>query len=153
MAITPNTTFSSGAILTATQMNQLPWGIIARSTATAAQNGIGTSATDLTGLSVTWTAVAGRSYRLTATTQFIYASGSPAVAVFKIVTSGGTQVQETNVVGSATVYSAAHLSTVVSPAAGSVTYKVQGNVNSGTMNVFAASNAPIFLMVEDLGTA
>jgi hypothetical protein len=59
-----NTTFVSGAILTAAQMNNLPWGQVGYATK-ASDQAISTEA-DIASLSVTWTAVAGRVYKFTA---------------------------------------------------------------------------------------
>ena len=56
-----NTAFSSGAVLTSTQMNNLPFGYVANANSSTAQTGI-TTETDLTGLTVTFTAVANRRY-------------------------------------------------------------------------------------------
>ena len=64
MAITPNTTFTAGNILTAAQMNRLPWGIMGYAQATASQSGI-TTETNVTGLSVTFTADSTRYYKTT----------------------------------------------------------------------------------------
>ena len=56
-----NTTFTTGQVLTATQQNNLPFGLVASATATASQTGISTEV-DLTSLTVTFTAVTGRTY-------------------------------------------------------------------------------------------
>ena len=59
-----NTTFTSGAILTAAQMYNLPWGQVGY--ASKATDQAITTEADISGLSVTWTAVAGRVYKFTA---------------------------------------------------------------------------------------
>jgi hypothetical protein len=56
-----NTTFTSGQVLTAAQQNNMPFGVVDYKSGTTAQTGINT-ATDITGLSITWTAIAGRVY-------------------------------------------------------------------------------------------
>lgn len=64
MAIAPNTTFVSGAILTAAQMNALPWGITALATSTTTYT-LTTTETIATGMTLSFTAVANRYYRIT----------------------------------------------------------------------------------------
>jgi len=56
-----NTTFTTGQVLAATQQNNMPFGVVDYKSGTTAQTGINT-ATDITGLSITWTAIAGRVY-------------------------------------------------------------------------------------------
>jgi hypothetical protein len=56
-----NTTFVTGAVYTAAQANNFPFGVVDYKSGTTAQTGINT-ATDITGLSITWTAIAGRVY-------------------------------------------------------------------------------------------
>lgn len=150
-----------GDVLSASVWNQdvventvsLPRGVVGYAQVTAAQNGIGTAITDLTSLSVTFTALAGRRYRITGFAQWIYASGSPAVGVLRITDGANIQISESNMPGSAAVFTTWHVQAVVTPSAGSVTYKLRANVNSGTINVTASSTAPVFIMVEDLGAA
>jgi hypothetical protein len=64
MAVTPNTTFSSGAILTAAQMNRFGRGIMATpATSTTTDSTITT--TEEVMLTYTFTAVSGRMYQIT----------------------------------------------------------------------------------------
>jgi hypothetical protein len=63
MAISPNTNFTSGQILTAAQQNQFPRGIVAFNESTSTV-GVGTSTT-LTITASTFTAVANRYYKIT----------------------------------------------------------------------------------------
>jgi hypothetical protein len=64
MAVTPNTTFSSGAILTAGEMNRLPRGIMA-TPATSITTDSTITTTEEIMLSYTFTAVNARMYLLT----------------------------------------------------------------------------------------
>ena len=65
MAISPNTTFVSGAIYTASQANAYGFSTVAMTkTTTMSQSGV-TTAVDLTGATVTWTALANRNYKVT----------------------------------------------------------------------------------------
>jgi hypothetical protein len=64
MAINPNTDFSSGAVLTAAQQNRFPRGVMALATSST-NYVLTTTLTATTGMSVTFTAVANRYYKIT----------------------------------------------------------------------------------------
>ena len=68
-----NTTFTSGAILTAAQMNNLPWGVALNGKKTTSDTGatLNTETTIVTG---SITAVTGRLYRMTYFEPNLYAS-------------------------------------------------------------------------------
>jgi len=72
-----NTTFTSGAILTAAQMNNLPWGIVAATAGGTSGSGYVRNTTvavpitavggDVSGMTITWTALSTRIYKVTVT--------------------------------------------------------------------------------------
>ena len=64
MAINPNTQFSSGAVYTADQANRFPRGVMALATSSTSYV-LTTTLTATTGMSVTFTAVANRYYKIT----------------------------------------------------------------------------------------
>jgi len=64
MAINPNTDFSSGAVLTAAQQNRFPRGVMALATSTTSYT-LTTTETIATGMTVTFTPVLNRYYRIT----------------------------------------------------------------------------------------
>jgi hypothetical protein len=64
MAINPNTDFSSGAVLTAAQQNRFPRGVMALATSTTSYT-LTSVEVIATGMTVTFTAVANRYYRIT----------------------------------------------------------------------------------------
>ena len=64
MAIDPNTDFSSGAVLTAAQQNRFPRGVMALATSTTSYT-LTLTETIATGMSVNFTAVANRYYKIT----------------------------------------------------------------------------------------
>jgi len=151
---TPNTTFTAGQILTAAQQNNFPFGIVAETT--LASNYANTAGTfDITGLSVTFTGVASRKYLIVA--MFNLANNGNNVSQVFIATSSGTQLAEgyhgpigNNNVGTATIY------TIVTPGAGSVTYKTQLSLTAGTTTVYGtATRASLAsrMFVLDIGTA
>jgi hypothetical protein len=85
-----NTTFVSGAILTASQMNNLPWGQVGLATKTTDQ--AVTTKDDLAGLSVTFTAVAGRVYEASLSINIFANTGLTDASVF--ITDGTTDYME-----------------------------------------------------------
>jgi hypothetical protein len=64
MAISPNDTFTSGQILTAQECNQFPFGVVALASSTTTYT-LTTTETIATGMTVTFTAIANRYYKIT----------------------------------------------------------------------------------------
>ena len=159
MAITPNTDFTSGQILTAQQQNNFPRGLVAIATSVTTQNGI-TAETLSTGMSLSFTAVANRNYKV------IYREGT----LSKVTTSAQVdlRVRLTNLAGTevaagtfymvAGVNNSAEISIVKTFTAGAVTLVGTATTQAGgTVNLrrdlFAANLAAASLEVYDMGTA
>jgi hypothetical protein len=152
VAITPNTTFTAGNVLTAAQMNRLPWGIMGQASATANQTGI-TTATDVTGLSVTFTANSTRYYR---TTVYVYSSVQNTAAGFpEVRITDGSNVQKQTCVFQLGAGGQApfHFSVVETGLSGSTTRKARATTTAGTLLLAATSTGPMFIVVEDIGQA
>jgi len=64
MAIAPNNTFTSGQVLTAAECNAFPFGIVQRAVSSTDYT-LTTSAAIATGMTVTFTAIADRYYKIT----------------------------------------------------------------------------------------
>jgi hypothetical protein len=148
-----NTTFTSGAVLTAAQMNNLPWGVVGTATRVAGDVTLGPAQTDITSMSITFTAVAGRIYRATW-----------SVNALKNTTAGWTEAfftDSANVIYGASIgYTIAGqwvnlsgVSLVSGLTAGSKTFKLRLQVENDTSLVVANSNLPCQLMIEDMGAA
>ena len=148
-----NTTFTTGAVLTSAQMNNLPWGAMGTAVRTAGNVSLGPTQADITSMSITFTAVAGRLYRATW-----------SVNVQKISSSGWTEAfctDSANVVyGIAIAYtvagSYANLSGTTifnNLTAGSKTFKLRLECEANTATVIATSGAPCVFMIEDIGAA
>jgi hypothetical protein len=155
MAISPNTTFVSGAILTAAQQNAFGFSAMALATnTTASQAGI-TGVTDLTGMSVTFTAIANRNYKVS---YHIYGIPTVTNACYSVnLQEGATikQVANTNggVAAIGTTISGLYVGTF---SAGSHTLKLTGQLtggSTGTIKFEAASVLPWIFLVEDIGPA
>ena len=147
-----NTTFVSGAVLTAAQMNALPWGTVGKVTRSTGDVTINTLA-DITGMTLTFTAVANRVYKATwlvngnknaasrDSTNVYFTTGANAiVGNISLITMGSTNVGLN--------FSASCYFTV---AAGSVTYKLRGFSSSGDLVINANATVPCFLIIEDVG--
>lgn len=130
-------------------------GYVTGATSTTTQSGITSGTyTDATGLSVTWDAVAGRRYKISA---FLRCTQSTAVGAVEVLITTGANVQvhrdtmtlNTNDTGSFNPW------TIVTPAAGSVTYKVRFVTFSGGGTVATTLDATQMgrIMVEDIGPA
>jgi len=151
--MTINTTFVSGDVLTAAQMNNLPWGVIGYVSRTAGNVTLGPTQADITSMTTTFTAVTGRLYR-----------ASWSVNIQKLTSSGWTEAfltDSTNAIqGIAIAYtvtnSYANLSssTILSGlTAGSKTFKLRLECEANTASVFAITGAPCVLIIEDMGAA
>jgi hypothetical protein len=153
MAINPNTDFTAGQVLTADQQNRFPRGVMGNVVLTTGLAGVTTLA-DLPGMTVTFTAVAGRIYKATwlvtgsknATgTDFTFVSFTNAAntVVGQVPTTTPTGNFLINLSGSVTF-------TVGS---GSVTYKLRCRSSSGTFTPNASASEPCMLVIEDIGPA
>lgn len=119
---------------------------------TANQTGIAAS-TDLTSLTITFTAGASRRYKVTGVAHFAYNAGTVSGLQLQIKDGGGTVKQRawgTSLVSGQTVTLTA--TAVLVPGAGSVTYKLTCLPTSGTVDLIAAATDPAFILVEDIGT-
>jgi len=146
---------TAGDVLTAANVNLLPRGRVAYAEVTASQTPFTTQA-DVTGLSVTFTAVSGRNYR---TTAFIEIGSTAAgdLVIAYLTTGANVQLVRHTIVSPALVSGATYMVAVVSYSSsslsGSTTHKLrlERNVGSGTLGTFASATSPAFIMVEDLG--
>jgi hypothetical protein len=158
MATTPNTTFVAGAILTAAQQNNFARGAMAApATRTTDQSGI-TAETLITGMSVTFTAVANRLYKFTWFEPYLDSSGNLSCRFdgrVRLTNISGTVLQQARLSfgGGATLNDHYFtLTGVYTPAAGSVTLVCTGAASNSTTCRGAATN-PAYFIVEDIGTA
>lgn len=135
-------------------LDALPKGVVGYAERTSNQTGItSTSNVDLTGLSVTFTALADRRYKITASVGGGYSSTTEAFLV-AITTGSNTVLQRSILPNSQAEWWRADMCTVEVPGAGEVTYKVRGStVFGGSVQVSASANAPSYILVEDIGPA
>jgi hypothetical protein len=159
MAINPNTTFTSGAILTAAQMNRLPWGVLGTASTTTAFNTTGTHTTfqDVTGVSASIAYTAGRILRV----QVIVNPYTPAALndmTFQVL-RGSTSIREWAInqaclsLSNVTAFCLSH--TFSGPGTGATeTFKLQVKAGTNTaVQCFASASQPMTMTVEDIGEA
>lgn len=112
-----------------------------------------TTITDVTGLSVTFTAVANRRYKISVV-GLIISSVANDVAQLIIADGSNTTLAVSQVVCASTSYSVqAGTFLLTQPSAGSVTYKARvfRASGTGTCTLQAAATYPAYILVEDLG--
>lgn len=117
---------------------------------TADQASIGTAATDLTGLYVTVTVPAGRRLRITGFVPAFYGNTATGFLEFDIY-EGATRLSLNQHALTATGQQfGMSVERIISPSAGTHTYKLAALVTSGTMSLGAGAGYPAFIRVEDI---
>jgi len=147
MAITPNSTFVSGAVLTAVQQNNFGRGVVAL-TSNATQT---ITASVLVGLNTTYTFEAGRTYKIS--TANVWGITGDIILSIGV---GGVQVQryfDSRFATRNSNYLNASGFWVGSVAAGSKTVDISVTTLSGVTFNDATATEPNQLIIEDIGTA
>lgn len=139
-------------VFTAANLAKYPKGWLGYASRTSTQSGIGTSATDLTGLTVTVEVADSRIIKISG---YIQANPVAEATVTCTIVEDGTTIGR---IGKGSPVNAVQISlsgfTIsASPTAGSHTYKLQGLSNTSTWDMEATSTAPAWILVEDLGPA
>lgn len=123
-------------------------------TLTSPQTTIVTTTVNIVGLSVTFTAVAGRKYKVTAE-GFMFSSVANDWGAMRITDGSNNQLTcDQKPLPSTTLAVKLHCETIISPPAGSYTVKVRAdrNVGTGSATFDASATAPAFILVEDIGS-
>jgi hypothetical protein len=146
-----NSTFVSGAVYTAQQANNFPFGIAGKSE--LALDKTFTTLTD-SGLTVTWTANSTRQYKLTFFGNLT--SSSAGLVQSYITDSSNVAIRETmSTIGGGSLFPQS-TTVLLSGVTGSVTYKVRLVAGAGTGTLYGADSRPALaavFMVEDVGLA
>jgi hypothetical protein len=152
MAISPNTDFTSGQILTAAQQNKFPRGVMAYTQVIVNDNSI-TSTEEVQITSSAFTAVANRYYRITYyDPQLFNSSSTYFVARIRLTNLAGAELQTEITSVPANLYTWANCVTVQTFSAGSVVL-VATLESTGTGTASRNSSKPAFILVEDIGGA
>ena len=151
-----NTTFGSGAVLTAAQMNNLPFGVAGIQTLTSSFATVAPHTTfQDNGMTLTITEVSGRYYRITAFSN-LFPSGGLQGVEFRI-RRAATSVKQGNyaqaVMQVDTALPVVLSFTYLSVASGAATYKVQiaAITNNTMVNDYGDAQFPRQFLIEDLG--
>lgn len=129
----------------------LPWGhVVAPATVIANQLAIGAAITDLTGLTVTFTAVANRRITVTVLIETLQNTSTGTQNVY--IRDGAS----TSLVTYGTTIGIAGFNTyaifgILTPAAGSTTYKASLKTSAGTVDLSASGGQPAVLTAVDYG--
>lgn len=128
----------------------VPVGLLGVAYARADQMAIGTTLTDLVGMSVNVTVPAGRLLRIQGFVATLYNPSAAGYAELAIVEGGTTLAlgQHSIFSGAATIQ--ADVQAVISPTAGNHAYRIQARTTSGTINLGANASWPAFITVEDI---
>lgn len=158
MAINPNTDFSSGAVLTADQMNRLPRGVMARAVSST-DYVLTTTLTVATGMTVTFTAVANRYYLVTyyeAQVQTPAILGNTTLEL-RQTSASGTQLAQAVIVNETASVDQGNVIVMktLTFSAGSVTLVgcAKTSNTSGNPQLIRSTNREALLLVEDIGPA
>lgn len=153
-AVTAAAQASTGSVLTATEYNKLPRGVVYYATVTADQTGFGTSATDITGLSATWTAISGHAYRTTLYVQTIQRTAASTISLILSDGAGTGQAGTQNYAGAVNAWVLMTLTHIETGLSGSVTRKARLFTNANTVDMIATGTSKqASIVVEDLGLA
>lgn len=136
-----------------TSVADLPLGYLDYGADTDGQGSI-TTVVDLTNLDVTWTAVTGRLYKVTAHCDATSDTAGDVIVV-QIATSGNSQVaRATHRINAANVSETFNITFLYAPSAGSQTLKMRMSraSGSGTCSMQAGSSFPAWIIVEDVGS-
>jgi hypothetical protein len=142
--------YVAGDVLTAANMNLLPGGRMAGASTTSSQTGIGTSFTDLTTLTCTFTAVASRRYKISYTVGCRQITSDGLITIAILRGASVLTTAEHNFVTSQFRTCVSFFTEV--PGAGSVTYKLQAKTSANTLNVNGGAGTEVSaILVEDIG--
>jgi hypothetical protein len=144
---------ADGAVTAAKLETQLARGTVSSGYAqlTSDQTGFNNTAADITGLTVTWTAVAGRRYRITGHVGCAQQNTAGGFWNLQITDGAGTITALAPHSLAASEQAPVTAFEVVVPGGGSVTRKLRARTNAGTGDVLATSGRTAFILVEDIG--
>jgi len=154
MAIAPNTTFVSGAILTAAQQNAFGFGIVALGTKTATDATITVEEIQVT--SSSFTAIANRYYKITYTETELTSSAAGYMQLgIRKTNLAGTSIGNSYVgmFGNATQIQSGTLTIITTLTAGAQVVVGTLLCSAGTGKASAAATQPSYIIVEDIGPA
>ena len=149
-----NTTFVAGNILTAAQMNNLPFGVISATNVIATSSAVSVETLRIT--SPSFTAVANRYYRISyyePACQFVSGTVNGFDLKIRLTNILGTQYQLANPKIASAGANAAICSIVTTLTAGATVFVATFQpTGGGTGQCFASATAVAQLIIEDIGS-
>ena len=146
----PNTDFSSGAVLTAAQQNRFPRGVMALNSATTTDTTITAEEVQIT--SSSFTAVAGRNYRITYfEPNIVGGTGYFAFRIRQGTTTGGTLLNISYNTAGTGIDRQAMMIYVGTFSAGTVNLVATAQQTAGTGTLSRGATTVAYLLVEDIG--
>jgi hypothetical protein len=154
-----NTTFVSGAVLTAAQMNNLPWGVVTTTaggtgtsgyvTRTAGNFTVSSTTADITGMTCTFTAAANTFYKIS---WIAYGQKDATAGWISVNVSDGANTVQQAVASNAVASGYVNCSgmAIVKPGAGSVTYKLRAACQSAGGTIYATTGGDACQMVIEM---
>jgi hypothetical protein len=144
-----NTTFVSGNVLTAAQMNNLPFGIMGQVRKVDADFAMTDTPTTITGSTITFTGIAGRRYK--ASFQGLGQKGTADNNVTFKILQGATVISQSTEYRSSGMYFTPNGMTTFT-ATGSTSMTVEATSEGGTATLYCAATYPFTFVIEDIGT-
>lgn len=142
--------FVAGNVLLAADMNGLPAGLINLASTGTAHNGIGTSATAVTGISAATPTVANRRYKISVHIPVRQRTSAGLVTV-EICKAGTTILNTAQMSLGIDEYGTFSMFTTEKPGAGTTTYTARLKTSLNTVDMVAAGPPTAFISVEDVG--
>lgn len=129
------------------------WGtVVTPAAVTAPQNTIG-AITDLTGLAVSWTAVAGRIYEAHVHIPVAKSALAGVVTVAVTDAANAQKASTFRTVGASAADTMVGVMPLTGILSGAITLKLRGSASAGTFNVDAGATQPGFFSIVDAGPA
>jgi hypothetical protein len=151
MAVSPNTNFTSGQILTAAQQNNFPRGVMGYVVRGSGNVALTTTPADVTGLSITFTAEANRGYKIIFNST-VQKDGTAGYAVFQVTDASNVISFEIVQGMTASGYTTVALSQILTGlSAGSKTLKMRAFVNATAATLLASVDNKTTFSIEDIG--
>lgn len=148
LGLNPSDTDATVAALLA----RIPRGEVAYAEATGAQATFGPGITDITGATVTWTAISAHKYEIKATANILQNTAA-ATCNLTLANSANTVFAQPGItVPGAANYMLFSIVKRVTGLSGSVTFKLRAQTSAGTISMNQSANSPTVLSVVDLGT-
>ena len=153
MAVNPNTNFTTGQVLTSSNANSWPRGVMGYYVSTA-NSAISTTTADVTGTSITWTAEANRLYRASFNGDYSQNTANAIAGFYLTDGSNNTQTNVANSISVANGFSVISMNFVFTVSAGSTTRKMRTDLSAGT-GASRGTGGGVFytFVIEDIGPA